>query len=91
MCFKRESHVDKFKARLSHRLRALTVRILRVVLHTGRLQCVKRLQVKQKLLEYLEDDADIEKKGTAPSTREEWNKKLDSEDALVLDIRNDYE
>ena len=90
MCFKRESHVDKFKTRLSHQL-GIDSEDLRVKVHLADFSVFKRLRVKQKLLEYLEDDADIEEKGRHLN-REEWNKKLDSEEhALVLDIRNDYE
>ena len=90
LCFKRESHVEKFKTRLSDQL-GIDSEELRVKVHLADFSVFKRLRVKQKLLEYLEDDADIEDRGQHLN-REEWNKKLDNEeDALVFDIRNDYE
>ena len=90
LCFKRESHVEKFKIRLSEQL-GIESDDLRVKVHIADFSVFKRLRVKQKLLEYLEDDANIEERGQHLN-REEWNKMLDSDkDALVLDIRNDYE
>ena len=86
LCFKRESHVEKFKTRLSDQL-GVGSEELRVKVHLADFSVFKRLRVKQKLLEYLENDADIEERGEHLN-REEWNKKLDSdENALVLDIR----
>ena len=86
LCFKRESHVEKFKTRLSDQL-GIASEELRVKVHLADFSVFKRLRVKQKLLEYLEGDADIEERGQHLN-REEWNKKLDSdENALVLDIR----
>ena len=80
LCFKRESHVDKFKTRLSDQI-GIASEDLRVKVHLADFSVFKRLRVKQKLLEYLEDDADIEERGQHLN-REEWN-----ENALVLDIR----
>ena len=60
---------------------------LRVKVHLADFSVFKRLRVKQKLLEYLEDNADLEEKGRHLNW-EEWNNKLDSDEtALVLDIR----
>ena len=64
---------------------------LRAKVHKSDFGVFKRLRIKRKLLEHLDDDADISERGEHLE-REEWNKMLDDHpDSLVLDIRNGYE
>ena len=47
--------------------------------------------MKQKLLEHLDNEADISERGEHLD-QAQWNRVLDTEpDTLVLDIRNDFE
>ena len=64
---------------------------LRAKVHKSDFGVFKRLRIKRKLLEHLDDDADISDRGEHLE-REEWNQMLDDHpDSLVLDIRNGYE
>ena len=64
---------------------------LRIKIHTSDFAVFKRLRIKKKLLEHLDDCADLSERGEHLDRRE-WNRVLDEHpDSLVLDIRNDYE
>ena len=90
LCFNSEDQVDTLKYLLSQCLR-VEKEDLRVKVQKSDYSVYKRLRVKKKLVEYLDDAADISKRGKHLSG-EEWNKLLDDyPESLVLDIRNDYE
>ena len=90
LCFNSEDQVDTLRYLLSQCLK-VDEEDLRLKVQKSDFVVYKRLRIKKKLVEYLDDDADISERGEHLD-REQWNKLLeDHPDSLVLDIRNDYE
>ena len=90
LCFKTLDNLEPFKQLLSEQL-DVNEGDLRAKVHLADFNVFKKLRVKQKLLEYLDDDADISDRGEHLDS-EVWNEILDTDDeALVLDIRNGWE
>ena len=90
LCFKSISDVEKFRALLGSCL-DVDKEDLSPKVHLSEFNVFKKLRIKQKLVQYLDDTADISERGEHLD-RDDWNKMLDSDpNALVLDIRNSYE
>ena len=91
LCFHSEYDLDPFTELLGQQLN-IDKSQLRPKVHLADFNVFKRLRVKHKLLESLDDDIDISDRGEHLD-RQQWNEILDNDgdNALVIDIRNGYE
>ena len=90
LCFKCAEDVEKFRDLLGSSLN-VDKDDLSLKVHMSDFNVFKKLRIKEKLVHYLDDGADISERGKHLD-RDDWNRMLDTDpNALVLDIRNSYE